>query len=120
MTGVAEGLDDLIGLGPSMLDVVAQRLSNQTQVQPGTLINGIPDIDLVSQAMDQGATAAELKEAAGAGTTYWTEPICDLFVELFELKEKNNWLRRQAIVILLQQIFGGEFFWLDAEAELGT
>jgi hypothetical protein len=36
----------------------------------------------------------------------FTAPICDLFVEIFQLKE-NNWLRRQAIVIILQQILGG-------------
>ncbi|GAC95253.1 possible intermediate filament protein [Pseudozyma hubeiensis SY62] len=107
MTGVAEGLDDLIGIGPSMLDVVVQRLSMQMQTKSGaTLVQGIADIDMVSQAMDKDATPAELREAAGAGTTYWTEPICDLFTELFELHEKNNWLRRQAIVILLQQLFG--------------
>ncbi|SPO26362.1 uncharacterized protein UTRI_03951 [Ustilago trichophora] len=107
MTGVAEGLDDLIGIGPSMLDVVVQRLSTQMQTKSGTaLVQGIADIDMVSQAMDKDATPAELREAAGAGTTYWTEPICDLFTELFELHEKNNWLRRQAIVILLQQLFG--------------
>ena len=107
VTGVAEGLDDLIGIGPSMLDVVVQRLSTQIQTKSGaTLVQGIVDIDTVSQAMDKDATPAELREAAGAGTTYWTEPICDLFTELFELHEKNNWLRRQAIVILLQQLFG--------------
>ncbi len=107
MTGVAEGLDDLIGIGPSMLDVVVQRLSTQMQSKSGnTLVQGVADIDMVSQAMDAHATPAELREAAGAGTTYWTEPICDLFTELFELHEKNNWLRRQAIVILLQQLFG--------------
>ena len=107
MTGVAEGLDDLIGIGPSMLDVVVQRLSTQMQTKSGAaLVQGIADIDMVSQAMDKDATPAELREAAGAGTTYWTEPICDLFTELFELHEKNNWLRRQAIVILLQQLFG--------------
>jgi sorting nexin-25 len=26
---------------------------------------------------------------------------------MFELREKNNWLRRQAVVIVLQQLFGG-------------
>lgn len=35
-----------------------------------------------------------------------TNAITDLIVELFELKEKNNWLRRNAVVILLQQMFG--------------
>ena len=41
------------------------------------------------------------------GVTTFTEPLCDLFIELFELKEKNNWLRRQAVVIILQQVLGG-------------
>lgn len=36
----------------------------------------------------------------------FTGPICDLFVEIFELRDSNNWLRRQAIVIILQQILG--------------
>jgi sorting nexin-25 len=36
----------------------------------------------------------------------FTTPICDLFIELFDLKE-NNWLRRQAIVVILQQFLGG-------------
>ncbi len=36
-----------------------------------------------------------------------TDAVIDLFIELFELKEKNNWLRRQAVVLLLQQLFGG-------------
>ncbi|KAG0241286.1 Intermediate filament protein [Mortierella sp. GBA43] len=40
------------------------------------------------------------------GVTTFTEPLCDLFIELFELK-KNNWLRRQAVVIMLQQVLGG-------------
>ena len=35
------------------------------------------------------------------------ESLCDLFLELFELKEKNNWLRRQAVMIILQQVLGG-------------
>ena len=36
-----------------------------------------------------------------------TDAVIDLFIELFELKERNNWLRHQAVVILLQQMFGG-------------
>ncbi|WVQ70915.1 hypothetical protein IAR50_000440 [Cryptococcus sp. DSM 104548] len=49
-------------------------------------------------------------EAAGAslgeGMTSFTAPICDLFIEMFDLTEKE-WLRRQAIVIILQQFLGG-------------
>ncbi|KAJ3086259.1 Intermediate filament protein [Quaeritorhiza haematococci] len=36
-----------------------------------------------------------------------TDMIVDLFIEVFELKERNNWLRRGAVVLLFQQIFGG-------------
>ena len=39
--------------------------------------------------------------------TYFTAPICDLFITVFELKERSNWLRRQAILIVLQQVLGG-------------
>jgi hypothetical protein len=35
------------------------------------------------------------------------EPVCDFFIELFDLNEKSNWLRRQAIIIILQQLLGG-------------
>ncbi|KIJ26657.1 hypothetical protein M422DRAFT_272229 [Sphaerobolus stellatus SS14] len=34
-------------------------------------------------------------------------PIYDLILAVFELNKKKNWLRRQAIVIILQQVFGG-------------
>ncbi|KAI8092564.1 PXA domain-containing protein [Halteromyces radiatus] len=53
------------------------------------------------------ALGSELKPVDVEGMTRFTEPLCDLFIEMFELKEKNNWLRRQAVVIILQQILGG-------------
>lgn len=109
MTGVAEGLDDLI-FGQSMFELVMQRLVAQSQSASlssnPTLSTNTLDSANVEQAM-QGATLAEVREAAAAGTTYFTEPICDLVSEIFELKRENNWLRRQAIVIILQQVLGG-------------
>lgn len=35
------------------------------------------------------------------------DPLIDLFIEIFELREKSNWLRRQAVQLVLQQILGG-------------
>ncbi|KAJ1518257.1 Intermediate filament protein [Coelomomyces lativittatus] len=35
-----------------------------------------------------------------------SDMFCELFIELFDLRERNNWLRRQAVSILLQQILG--------------
>jgi len=36
-----------------------------------------------------------------------TSHLCDLFIEVFELKDKTNWLRKQAVQVILQQILGG-------------
>lgn len=34
----------------------------------------------------------------------YVEPLCDLFISIFDLKTKNNWLRKQAVKLVLQQI----------------
>jgi len=50
---------------------------------------------------------AGLKPLEGEGSTSaFSRPICDLILSIFELNDKNNWLRRQAIVIILQQVLG--------------
>jgi hypothetical protein len=55
-----------------------------------------------------GGTAGGPQKAGGeaeSGSTVFTAPICDLFIEMFDLDE-SNWLRRQAIVVILQQFLG--------------
>ncbi|KAF9920674.1 Intermediate filament protein [Linnemannia zychae] len=69
-----------------------QQLAHQQQLQQ----------QLAQQQQSQTRPVVESE-----GVTMFTEPLCDLFIELFELKEKNNWLRRQAVVIILQQVLGG-------------
>jgi sorting nexin-25 len=54
-------------------------------------------------AMDSPDTVLLSNDASVASAT---AAITDLLIELFELREKNNWLRRQAVVILLKQLFG--------------
>ncbi|EMR09289.1 hypothetical protein PNEG_02250 [Pneumocystis murina B123] len=39
--------------------------------------------------------------------TAFTKPICDLFLEVFDLRKSNNWLKGRAIIIILQQLLGG-------------
>ncbi|OAD70327.1 hypothetical protein PHYBLDRAFT_86166, partial [Phycomyces blakesleeanus NRRL 1555(-)] len=109
---VAAGFDDMF-IGPSMLDLITQRLGeqvmefsyesdmndpNSTFPHSHSLSNSFGNVELSNEA---------LKPVENEGITRFTEPLCDLFIEMFELKEKNNWLRRQAVVIILQQIFGG-------------
>ncbi|KAI8072691.1 PXA domain-containing protein [Gongronella butleri] len=136
---VAAGIDDLL-MGPSMLDLITQRLGEQVTANldsptadyanpppSSTSAASSPAASLAPSSTNAAAMAAAAAAAAVAasaaatgtsssvatpiiepeGLTRFSEPLCDLFIEAFELKEKNNWLRRQAVVILLQQIFGG-------------
>ncbi|KAG7099671.1 hypothetical protein E1B28_001496 [Marasmius oreades] len=114
---VTESIDDMF-FGPSMLDVMIQRLTRQAAELAGIVGSGVNDEDLVSQALQSSGRAAseaalmqlpgDLKPLGGeSSTSSFTAPICDLLLAIFELNKKNNWLRRQAIVIILQEVLGG-------------
>ncbi|KAK8251393.1 PXA domain-containing protein [Phyllosticta capitalensis] len=42
-----------------------------------------------------------------SGAPSFIKPICDLFLETFELNRENNWLRGRAVVMVLHQLLGG-------------
>lgn len=87
---VASSID--VDLAPSMLDIMTQSLTRQLSEVAGGLGVVTEEVSaLVPFPSDEGATFAA--------------PICDLFLEVFDLKERD-WLRRQAIVLILQQWFG--------------
>ncbi|KAH8556519.1 PXA domain-containing protein [Umbelopsis sp. PMI_123] len=132
---VAQGIDDML-VGPSMLDLITQQLGQQvmelsTDPSATPLVSGqAPEFpsesDNVAAAVVSAAASLGLnlsqttptqpqneaidgfgKSTEAEGTTRFTDSLCDLFIEMFELREKNNWLRRQAVIIVLQQLFGG-------------
>ena len=113
---VADSIDDMF-FGPSMLDVIIQRLTTQAAEFAGIVGSGVHDEDLVAQALKASGKAGsddallqlsgDLKPMQGeTSNSTFSSPICDLILAVFELDKKNNWLRRQAIVIILQQVFG--------------
>jgi len=114
---VAESIDDML-FGPSMLEIMLQRLTRQAAELAGIVGVGMNDEDLVVQAFkSSGKSLPEetlmkfpgvLKTLDGeTSSSSFSAPICDLILAIFELNKKNNWLRRQAIVIILQQVLGG-------------
>jgi sorting nexin-25 len=114
---VTESIDDIF-FGPSMLDVMIQRLSRQAAQFAGIAGSGVHDEDLIAQAISADGKQPpedalsnlpkDLKPLEGeSGISSFSGPICDLILAVFELHKKNNWLRRQAIVIILQQVLGG-------------
>jgi len=109
---VAGSIDDMF-FGPSMLDVMIQRLTRQAAELAGIPVT---DEDVVSQAFRaSGKTSpddtlfqfsGDLKPLEGeTGSSTFSSPICDLILAVLALK-KNNWLRRQAIIIIMQQVLG--------------
>jgi len=114
---VTESIDDMF-FGPSMLDVMIQRLTRQAAEFAGIAGSGATDEDLIAQALKSSGGGAgegilpqlpgDLRPIEGeSGMSTFSGPICDLILAVFELDKKNNWLRRQAIVIILQQVLGG-------------
>jgi sorting nexin-25 len=130
---MASSLDDVL-LGPSMLDMMYTTLNRQlidlggyvgmsgddmtglgTSSLPQALRPGwsrtntgrnIPDRPS-GQMGPAKAKLPDIQSLGGeSGVGAFSAPICDLFIEIFDLKE-NNWLRRQAIVVILQQFLGG-------------
>jgi sorting nexin-25 len=110
LTDVAEGFGGIVGLSS---DDVAGMLPSALKTGGPSWIRG-EGASVASGAVSAGP---DEKQVAGnmpisampiggeSGSTAFTAPICDLFIELFDLKE-NNWLRRQAIVVILQQFLG--------------
>lgn len=77
---VGEDIEGVTG-ADSMLEIIVQELGTQVAMQQPT-----------AQVESTGA---------------FIEPLSDLFIEVFGLKNRRNWLRRQAISILLRHIVGG-------------
>ncbi|GAA5943220.1 hypothetical protein JCM3775_004540, partial [Rhodotorula graminis] len=108
--GFTSGIDDVLGTSTtSMVDTIVARLGQQAAEFAGTSTGGgagkVNDEDLVDQLVGSDATAPAASAPDGEALTYFTSPFCDLVVSIFGLKD--NWLRRQAILIVLQQVLGG-------------
>ncbi|KAG9125011.1 Intermediate filament protein [Ceratobasidium sp. 392] len=112
---VADSIDDMF-FGPSMLDVTLQQLSRQAAEIAGMSGSSIQDEDAIARALRLKTARPEetlaklqgdLKPLDGeTGASSFSAPICDLLLAVFELDRKDNWLRRQAVVTILQQLLG--------------
>ncbi|KAJ7675316.1 PhoX domain-containing protein [Mycena rosella] len=91
---VTESIDDMF-FGPSMLDVMIQRLTRQAAEFAGIVGSGVNDVDLVAQAWNPaGKTSSEaaLMELSGdlkplegeTSTSTFSAPICDLLLAVFD------------------------------------
>jgi sorting nexin-25 len=120
---VTDGMDDILGSIPVLdqLSVAGQNLiaaaTNQLNTTTGMLVGGSSSAGTI--VLDNGdaphtiagaEAEAELNAFEGSGDKElepFVKPICDIFLEVFELNRGNNWLRGRAVVVVLHQLLGG-------------
>ncbi|KAL2794273.1 PXA domain-containing protein [Aspergillus keveii] len=106
---VADGMDDFLG-NFGVLDQLS--IAGQNLISAATNQQQQPDVAAATDQQQPNAlTAAEAEAELNAFEDRELEPfikpICDLFLETFELNRGNNWLRGRAVVVVLHQLLGG-------------
>ncbi|KAK3402087.1 PXA domain-containing protein [Sordaria brevicollis] len=108
---VADGMEDILGNIPVLdqLSLAGQNLlaaaTNQQLAAASAAGSGAGSDDVVTAAEAE----AELNafELNNKELEPFVKPICDIFLEVFELNRGNNWLRGRAVVVVLHQLLGG-------------
>ncbi|KAJ2657810.1 tRNA (guanine-N(7)-)-methyltransferase (tRNA(m7G46)-methyltransferase) [Coemansia sp. RSA 1200] len=117
---VGEDIEGITG-ADSMLEIIVQELGAKVAMQQQQQLQQQQHTQSLdtSGALGISSKAAPISGgydvlAAGAlpplvdtSSAGFIDPLSDLFVEVFGLKNRRNWLRRQAISILLRHIVGG-------------
>jgi sorting nexin-25 len=114
---VADGMEEFLGNIPVLdqLSVAGQNLisaattqlanTNGATAQPGNLSSS--GVLLAGEPNTDAEAEAELLAFENKELEPFVKPICDLFLETFELNRENNWLRGRAVVVVLHQLLGG-------------
>ncbi len=118
-------MDDILGNIPVLdqLSVAGQNLiaaaTQQMNSMPPTSTSSGPDdphsaaeAEAELQAFESSSSATTTKSQQSQLPQIqqkqpFVKPICDIFLEIFELNRGNNWLRGRAVVVILHQLLGG-------------
>jgi hypothetical protein len=100
---IADGMEDVLGNLP-ILDQLSLASANiiaaaTNQSQPP---KADENVSAIAEAEAELNAFEDNKEAEP-----FVKPVCDLFLEVFELNRKSNWLRGRAVVVVLHQLLGG-------------
>lgn len=101
---VTDGMEDILGNIPVLdhLSVAGQSLLSAATSQLITMPATISEDPLTAAEAEAELNAFEDRELEP-----FVKPICDIFLEVFELNRGNNWLRGRAVVVVLHQLLGG-------------
>ncbi|KAI9685998.1 MAG: Intermediate filament protein [Bathelium mastoideum] len=105
---VTDGMEEFLGNIP-VLDQLS--LAGQNIISAATTQMGATATTTTSPLANDFTAAAEAEAELEAFDSRelepFVKPICDLFLEVFELNKGNNWLRGRAVVVVLHQLLGG-------------
>ncbi|KAL2176145.1 PXA domain-containing protein [Thermothelomyces heterothallicus CBS 202.75] len=116
---VADGMEDILGsipvldqlslAGQSLIAAAAGQLGNVplAALAEGDAAAASAEGGVMMNAAEAEAELNAFEESRGQGAEPFVKPICDIFLEIFELNRGNNWLRGRAVVVVLHQLLGG-------------
>lgn len=108
---VTDGMDEFLGNVPVLdqLSIAGQNLISAATSQ----FNSMPPTGVAAASEEESpihtdeARAELLAFENRDQLEPFVKPICDIFLETFELNRGNNWLRGRAVVVVLHQLLGG-------------
>ena len=98
-------LDQLSVAGQNLISAATTQLASTNGA--GAPVLAPPAALGVGAASTDAEAEAELLAFENKELEPFVKPICDLFLETFELNRENNWLRGRAVVVVLHQLLGG-------------
>ncbi|KAK6511908.1 Intermediate filament protein [Arthrobotrys musiformis] len=107
---IADGMGDVIGTVP-MFEQLTAAASSIAGFQHSGLLSEA-DSSLKARTAEGGEVSvaeaeAELIAYENKEDIPFVKPICDLFLEVFELNKGSSWLKGRAVVVVLHQLLGG-------------
>ncbi|KAF3910332.1 hypothetical protein ABW21_db0208402 [Orbilia brochopaga] len=110
---IADGMGDVIGTVPRLEQLSAAAsslagfphlngLSNSTDSKGKLKARTAEGGEMSVEDAEAEIIAYEIKEAIP-----FVKPICDLFLEVFDLNKGSSWLKGRAVVVVLHQLLGG-------------
>ena len=102
---VTDGMDDFLG-NIAVLDQLST--AGQNLISAATTEVSIAQHSVDPSNVGSIAEAeAELSAFEDRELEPFVKPICDIFLETFELNRGSNWLRGRAVIVVLHQLLGG-------------
>jgi sorting nexin-25 len=102
---VTDGMDDFLGniAVLDQLSTAGQNLISAATTELSMAQQGVDPANVGSIAEAE----AELSAFEDRELEPFVKPICDIFLETFELNRGSNWLRGRAVIVVLHQLLGG-------------